>query len=358
MKQKAKKGQILIFVLVVMVFGLIAITPLLYYLSATQKHYEYVLIDTVGYYSADAMMEQVMSDLAAVEDVSALAASGSYTASPGLNGCKVNTSISLLRTGSLPPPEGDILYSEQYLDPGVGLTPDPLGNGDTYSCKVYLVEGSNVIVHWYFDDSRDSYLGDTCDYHCNGEMWLTYENSTPVLYSSGSPVHLSSSNTNTAFNQSLSWTVPVNMSGNYYINFKQNSYRLIVGAYGYCDSGKVIPDRWSPGLSLTNCDDTQTITIQYLLAGTWWPLLRTINTYACASPYSGTGAMDHTWVRVNTSYGGQAGQYADYAITTTARDLNDKDIVSITAYVRQTPGPSLYQDPQDIQIISWQITYY
>jgi hypothetical protein len=52
-------------------------------------------------------------------------------------------------------------------------------------------------------------------------------------------------------------------------------------------------------------------------------------------------------------------QYQDYTITTTATLAStNTDIVTVTACVRQTPGPNMWKDQQRLAVVSWTVTYW
>ena len=63
-------------------------------------------------------------------------------------------------------------------------------------------------------------------------------------------------------------------------------------------------------------------------------------------PYIG-GNDNFTWVRVRG--------YQDYIIKSEAKDAGGNVRATVTAYVRQTPGPSKYWVAQEVSIFSWQI---
>ena len=89
---KAKKGQILIFALISMAVGLIVIAPLLHYIDSSYNLYSNKLKGTMAYYTVDAMLEKIFSDMYAGQDVyynsSIYSPAGAW-----LNGYNINTSI-------------------------------------------------------------------------------------------------------------------------------------------------------------------------------------------------------------------------------------------------------------------------
>lgn len=60
----------------------------------------------------------------------------------------------------------------------------------------------------------------------------------------------------------------------------------------------------------------------------------------------------YTWVKV------YRGACKDYIITSTAIDKEGNDIVTITCYARQIPGPSAWWEEQAMEILSWNIEWH
>jgi hypothetical protein len=56
----------------------------------------------------------------------------------------------------------------------------------------------------------------------------------------------------------------------------------------------------------------------------------------------------YTWVKI------AQGGYADYLITSTS-SRDGEDAITITCYIRQTPGPSLWWEEQSLEILSWNV---
>jgi hypothetical protein len=340
-RPKTKKGQILIFVLVLMAMGLIIITPLLHFLNTSYNAYINIMTDTTGYYTADAMMSNIVNDMVSGQDVQNRSAGYYNTTQPSgwLNGCNVNTTISSSLLSYTVPEESDDWL---YLDPGIGLLSDPLAHEGIHDFKVYLTENSDVTVHWYFNDRRDHWgLYGYCPYYCEGAMWVEADNAShTVMWGNQSNLNNVAS---VAFNQSLHFQVPANMSGNYTIRFQNLARADKMNWIGDCEGP------YDRSLSFEDCDDTS------YDAGR----LHSIYDHACQSAFSGTGDMSHTWVKVGTilPVGSKVVQYREYTITTLAKRGNT-DIASITARLRQSPGPLIWWANQNIEIVAWEIRYY
>lgn len=329
MRPKSKKGQVLVFTLMLMAIGLIVITPLLHFLDSSYTAYKGILIDTDGYYTADAMMNTLIVDMASGQDVLNQSALYNKSLSGGwLNGCNVSTSINSTMYSYMVPDEETDEWT--YLDPGCGLGLGSLAHDANYSVKVYLTEGSNITVNWYFDDIADY---TDCDplrvfhyslwpYYCLGDIWIAYENGSPVgglgTYNSTSGLP------NKPLNLSAGWSVPINGSGNYSVIFRNRSWRYLMECFG---GQGAVQDR---------------------------------STGAVNSPpaFGGTGDLSYTWIKVGEIVGGsRVVRYRDYTITTTATRAGDK-VASVTAVLRQAPGPLNWWPPQDVEIVSWQVSYY
>jgi hypothetical protein len=56
----------------------------------------------------------------------------------------------------------------------------------------------------------------------------------------------------------------------------------------------------------------------------------------------------YTWVKI------EHGSFTDYLITSNS-SRDGEDAVTITAYVRQTPGPSIWWEEQSLDILSWNV---
>ncbi len=320
---KAKKGQILILVLILMAVGLIVISPLLHYLNSSYNLYLNKLNDTMAYYTADAVMGKIFSDIYAGEDIYILNKSDStrynnQSATGWLNGYKISTSVNN-SIAEPPPPSGSEYADWIYIDPGCALGLNSLANGATHTFKVYLTAETTVTAHWYFKDTKAG----SCNYYCKGRMWIAYENESKVQYVNSSYVDTGEkmNGVSTAFDQTLSWIVPQGGSGNYKIEFQNLAVR---------GSGTGCPNQ-SRSMSVMTAKPT----------------------------FSGIGDPLYTWVRMGNSSGGQVYQYQDYTITTTARLAStNTNIASVTACVRQTPGPLIWWKHQSLAVVSWTVTYY
>lgn len=84
---------------------------------------------------------------------------------------------------------------------------------------------------------------------------------------------------------------------------------------------------------------------------------------ANTSSFSGIGDPNYTWVRLGAADGKAMKTYQDYTIKTTASQYDSSrkvwvPVATITACVRQSPNPLLWEEDQSLDIISWQVTYY
>ena len=336
---KAKKGQILILTIIVMAIGLIVISPLLAYLDSSYSQYLHELNRTTAYYATDAMMENILNDLYQGVDIYNQNASTPYNqnGSNYLNsGYDISVAINNSILYSLPTPQGASNWS--YLDPGITICDNSscdtskllgsLATGATHNYSIYLVGGNQVQVNWAVNEPAPPVCGwivviiipvyvccAACPNHSEGSMWMLYPNGSPVA---GTAVN--GSVTNAPLTLNFNWSVPEGASGNYTIGFKNiNSYR-----------------KYSDNVWFCNCN---------------------VNNSVASTVFSSSGATDHTWVRVGKEIGGEVYSYQDYMITATARRAN-QDVLSIIAYVRQSPGPITWWKDQIIEIPSWQIIYY
>jgi len=217
---KSKNGQVLILTLIIMAIGLIVISPLLSYLQSSQKMYTSKLIDSAGYLTADAMMSKIFSDMWAAENIYELNISESenynnQSESGWLNGFSISTSIDNSINNS-PPPSGTAGWV--YLDPAISFGLDTLENGDTHVYEAYLTENTSVTVNWYFKDAKRT---SSCNYYCNGSMWISDGSGTVC----GSDSVVLTNGSSTAFQQQLTWTVPSGGTGNYFFNFENLATR-------------------------------------------------------------------------------------------------------------------------------------
>ena len=338
---KAKKGQILILTIIVMAIGLIVISPLLAYLDSSYSQYLHELNRTTAYYAADAMMENILNDLYQGVDIYNQNASTPYNQN-GSNylgsGYDISVAINNSILYSLGTPQGSSNWS--YLDPGIttcntsscdsSTLLGSLATGATHNYSLYLVGGNQVQVNWAVNEAADPVCGwilcfliipcyvccpTTCPNHSEGSMQMLYPNGSLVA---GTAVN--GSLTNAPLTLNFNWSVPEGTSGNYTIRFTNgNTYR-----------------KYSDNVWLCNCN---------------------VNDSVASTVFSASGATDHTWVRVGKEIGGEVYSYQDYMITAKARRANH-DILSIIAYVRQSPGPITWWKDQIIEIPSWQIIYY
>jgi hypothetical protein len=326
---KAKKGQILVLVLMLMAVGLIIIAPLLGYLNTSYNIYASKLNDTMAYYTVDAMIGKIFSDMYAGNDSYIINRDepGRYTnQSTGgwLNGYKIRTSINNSIKDPPPPPSGDSGAAGLiYWDPGCAFGLSTLAYNASYTYNMSLTAGTTITVNWYFNDARSK---PACNYYCIGRMWIAYAANGSTVY--GSTTTDLSNGVSQPFQKQLIWTVPQNGSAIYSIKFQNLAKR------GTTTSG-------CPNIS-RSMSDFSLVTI---------PPGR--------PTFSGIGETNHTWVSVGNSVGGGVYQYQDYTITTTAKLAStNTDIVTVTACVRQTPGPSMWWEHQRLAVVSWTITYY
>jgi hypothetical protein len=319
---KTKKGQILVLVLMLMAVGLIIMSPLLRYLDSSFNVYSNKWNEAMAYYTADAMIGKIFNDLYAAKDIYILnnADTSRYnneSATGWLNGFKINTSISKSIAFNPPPPNQEAGWI--YLDPACSFGLDTLAHDDTHYFPLYLNGGMNVTVNWYFMDQRSG----TCNYNCSGSMKITYENGSTVKDGNGSDVATGaiSNGLSVAFDKQLSWDVPESGTGNYTIQFQNLAYRF----------------------TGSSCSTNQSRDMEVMYE---------------PPTYSGIGETGYTWVRLGDTIEGKVYQYEDYTITTIATlAATDTDIVRLDVCVRQLPGPGYYWLPQELVVLTWQLTY-
>jgi hypothetical protein len=307
-----------------MAVGLIVISPLLSYLHTSYNLYTNEILNATGYLTVDAMMEQIFSDMYAGEDIYILNKSESnpYNQDSWLNGFDIITVVNNSIAAPPPPPSGGEA-NEVYMDPGCGFELGSLEHDHTYFFELYLTENSTVTVNWYFKDEKAS---SSCNYYCNGSMWIEDSYYATVC---GAEDEDLSNGFSTAFQQQLNYTVPVGGTGNYFIYFKNLATRK----------------------SGSGCSTTTERDMSDFDAATDPPGRPT---------FSGIGEDQYTWVHLVSGSESQ-GVYQDYTITTTARkEINDvvSDVVSITACVRQTPGPLVRHHAQTLAVVSWIVEYH
>jgi hypothetical protein len=320
---KAKKGQILILVLMLMAVGLIVISPLLAYLNTSYNIYAGKLEDATAYYTVDAMMGKIFGDLYTGTNVYILNVSDStrynnQSASGWLNGYNISTYVNN-SMASPPPPSLGETADWIYRDPGCDFGLNSLAHDATYTYNVSLTEGTSVMSNWYFQDSKSG----SCNYTCSGVMWIAYANLSPVPGATTGTLTF----TNTGFSGNLNWTVPPGGTANYSVRFQNLATRK----------------------SGSGCSTTSD---------------RSMSQMFVKPTFSGAGPADpdylkYTWVRLGNSYGGQVYLFQDYTITTTARRVStNTDVLTVTACVRQTPGPLMPEEHQTLAVVSWTVTYY
>ena len=330
---KAKKGQILVFVLALMAIGLIMISPLLHYLGTSLNVYLRNLEENNAYYVADALMEEIIRDLYRGDDVYNSCLNGAYDdwsnesiveSKLEIGGFTVDLTINDSVTVPMPPGE-EVDYV--YLDPGVEFGLASLAHGAEYDFEVYLTGGIDIQTHWVFGDFGE--MGNqvpcgwfdlgrkTCAYWPHGQIWIEKDGEGVVA----GPINGTA--TSAAATAHLNYSVPDGEGGDYTITFKND-----------------LSKRWS---------DIN-----------WWSCGCEDEVYCAVSTeaFSGAGESDHTWIKLGKDDGeGHISLYRDYTITATAIK-GGEDILSITACIRQTPGPITWWLDQKINITSWQIEYY
>ena len=297
-----------------MAIGLIVISPLLSYLNTSYRLFTREQLSAMGYLTADAMMEQIFSDMYAGGDIYILNISESdrYNQDSWLNGFDIRTTVEYSMVAPPPPPSEGEAY-EVYMDPAISFGLNTLAYNNTHDFELYLTENTSVTVNWYFNDAK---VG-SCNYYCNGSMWITNSSNTTVCGSSSTVLTNGSS---TAFNRQLNYTAPQGGTGNYVIHFKNLATRK----------------------SGSGCNTTN---------------YRAMSDFDAASDppgqptFSGIGEDKYTWVHL-FSQSASYGVYQDYTITCTA-SKNNKDTSSVIACVRQTPGPLLRHQQQTITVVSW-----
>ena len=275
-----EKGQILVWILVVMIFGALVIAPLLAYASTSLMLTNRTGDNIDAYYAADAGVAWAMIELVQARE----------------EGPEVNQGAGAYYTPSEPPPTvGAYTANVTILEASTARAPlDPYAYLDPYD----TTHGAS----FPFGDPR---LG-----LASGKYWLLQ-------------VYVSQKQT-----IRINWAFTTTPAGS---------------ACACLDvvSGKLVPP-YAPSLCSSPMGSPATLPYQVTSPG-WYTVVfynvpdsATIN----SKPFVG-GNNDFTWVRVQG--------YQDYLITSTAGDT------TVTAYVRQTPGPSKYWVAQEISIFSWQI---
>lgn len=324
---KPKKGQILIIVLMIMAIGLIVISPLLHYVDTSYNIYLRNLKATNAYYATDAMMEYIINDIFSGIDVYNQNISTPYNQLNYLNsGFDINVTISNTVALPLPPPKA---YDEPVvLDPGIPFGLGTLAAGATHDYNIYLLGNTSVEVNWPFNDGPKYgawgfFCYNECDYFTNGSIsiYKCTDNSSNCSTRVLQYGPITGQNTSAQLQLNTKWNVSAGQSGWYTIRFKNQSWRMNQVAFWGCACSGNEPS------SVTS------------------------------RPFSGANESNYTWVKIGKQVGGEFYLYQDYTVKATA-EQNNKSIVSITAYVRHSPGPLAWWKTQTVEIPTWQVTYY
>lgn len=331
---KAKKGQVFILVLMVMAIGLIVISPLLDYLSSSYRTYTRDVIKTNAYYAADAMMAYILHDIQRGVNVYEANVETAYSQDDYLgSGMDVSVTINDSMPQPVATPEGGSGWI--YLDPGITICADTscdstlllnsLGYGKTHDFPVYLVEDADIEVNWTMDDPGATCWcddGGHCAYYLGASMWMNYPNGSKIT-----ATEVSGSSSNNPLTLNFNWTAPE--TDTYTVQFENTG----------CHRDQARNCGWFFVCFFTGCDTNQ------------------VNRPSLSAAFGGNGDTDYTWVRIGKEEDGVVYSYQDYSVTATA-SKNGEDLVSITAYIRHSPGPLAYWLEQTVEIPSWQVTYY
>ena len=325
---KSKKGQILIIVLMVMAMGLIVISPLLHYVDTSYNIYLINLKDTNAYYATDAMMEKILNDIYSGVDVyyKNINASTNYSTTNFLSsGYDIDVIISDTVAVPLPPTESD--QDWVVLDPGLSICPtEPcLGSmaaGATYDYDIYLLGNTTIEANWTFFDP----VGSCCTCWINWGLhppYYTQGTLSLISYNGSTLKSVFGVNVSAPVQLNFKYIVPVTQSDWYKVRFKNGSWRPTGFANAFFCTGET-------------GNESRPVTSEL---------------------FSGANQSNYTWVKIGKEVAGKVYLFQDYKITATARENNQK-IVSITAYVRHSPGPLAWWKPQTVEIPSWQVQYY
>lgn len=303
-----------------MAIGMIVISPLLSYQASSFRIYTEKEKRALAYLAADAMMTQIFADIYMGKNIYVLNIEEPERYSPEgewLNGFDIRTSIDDYMEDPPPPLSGDMDWV--YLDPAISFGLNTLAYNAIHSFPAYLTGNTTATVNWYFRDARAG----PCNYFCTGRMWI--EDSSNVVVAGSRDDDLSNG-TNVAFQQQLTYTVPQGQSGVYRFYFHNLATRRSGSGCG---------------------------TINY----------RSMSDFSAESSppgrptFSGIGDEQYTWVRIGTADGEQVYLSQDYTVTITA-SRRGADVASITACLRQWPGPMIRWEEQSIAVLSWIISYY
>lgn len=209
MRARKEKGQILILVLVVMVFGVIVVTPLLAYVDISLRLFSRTHDRAAAYYTADAGVERVISDL--YQRINIL--DPGYNVNGLIKGYTFNATADLPEGEAPPPPE-----TEVYLDPGGCFGMRPIVAEGNWSYNITLPQGQSLKVNWaaYVKDEAGTE-------HCRGEieLWLDDNLVASSLYSGDQE------DGDEGRAVAITWDIPgwlITEAGTYTIKFKNNSY--------------------------------------------------------------------------------------------------------------------------------------
>ena len=217
-RARKERGQILILVLVVMVFGVLVVTPLLAYVDISLRLFHRSEHRAAAYYAADAGVERVISDL--FQSVNILAEGYNVTSNGPIKGYTFYATASLPQGEAPPPPE-----TEVYLDAGGCFGMRPIAADDAWNYTIILPQGQSLKVNWA------AFVPDeTGTEHCQGEIQLWRLSDYNLIISSGWSGDLEDGNEARAV--AITLDIPgsaIEEQGYYNITYKNNSYRTISG---------------------------------------------------------------------------------------------------------------------------------
>jgi len=213
-RARKERGQILILVLVVMVFGVLVVTPLLAYVDISLRLFHRSEHRAAAYYAADAGVERVIGDLFQSKNI---LAEGYYVTSNGpIKGYTFNATASLPQGEAPPPPE-----TEVYLDPGGCFGMRPIAADGAWNYTIVLPQGQSLKVNWA------AFVPDgTGTEHCQGEIQLWRLADYNLIISSGYSGDLEDGDEGRAV--AITLDIPgwyITEQGHYNITYKNNSYR-------------------------------------------------------------------------------------------------------------------------------------
>lgn len=230
MRARKERGQILVLVLVVMVFGVLVVTPLLAYVDISLRLYHSTHHRTAAYYAADAGVERVIGDLYQRENI--LAPGYNVTSNEPIEGYTFNATADLPEGEAPPPPE-----TEVYLDPGGCFGMRPIVADGEWNYSIVLPAGQSLKVNWaaYVRDEAGTE-------HCQGEIQL-WKDDTPITSSLYSGDQEDGDEGRAV---AITWDIPgwfITTAGVYKIIFKNNSSVTNIGdtsadVYAKCFAGQ------------------------------------------------------------------------------------------------------------------------